>query len=198
MKSYSLVPMPGGVLNKDELPIFLPVFSKLAAQNRLTPQALVDTARPDISPIHPFYEWDDSIAGEQYRLEQARSHVRCVRRVENTVPIKDQPIIREYHSVRDPDSGTQYQPLRVVARNPLYYQQVLADAKTEIRAWRAKYASLNELFPIISAIDDTLGSKSRPASRRSKASRLTPEEKKPRLKALKRVFARHGRQAGRA
>lgn len=39
---------------------------------------LVDAARPDESPAHNGFEWDDSLAGEQYRLMQARNWIKRV------------------------------------------------------------------------------------------------------------------------
>jgi len=45
---------------------------------RLIPKAVVDDARPATSPLHPAFEWDDSVAGEEYRIHQARQIIRAV------------------------------------------------------------------------------------------------------------------------
>lgn len=43
------------------------------------PQDLVDDARPPTSPIHPLFEWDDEVAAELFRRDQARQVIRLIR-----------------------------------------------------------------------------------------------------------------------
>jgi hypothetical protein len=47
---------------------------ELAARNggELTAAETLEAARDPNSPIHSCFQWDDSLAAEQYRLEQAR------------------------------------------------------------------------------------------------------------------------------
>lgn len=52
------------------------------AGGHLTPIAIVDAARDRKSVLHKHFEWDDAAAAEAYRLDQARSLVRCIH-VEN-------------------------------------------------------------------------------------------------------------------
>lgn len=69
---------------------------------RITPRALVDAARDPDSPLHSFFEWDDSEAAEKYREMQARTLLRsCTRR---EVIHKRRVEIPMY--VRDPDCDT--------------------------------------------------------------------------------------------
>ena len=42
----------------------------------LRPRAVVDAARDVESPLHRCFEWDDKVAGEKYRLEQAQRLIR--------------------------------------------------------------------------------------------------------------------------
>ena len=39
---------------------------------------VVNSARDESSPLHPFFEWDDSLAAEQHRLGQARKLITSV------------------------------------------------------------------------------------------------------------------------
>lgn len=43
-----------------------------------TPQSVVDVARDPKSALHKYFEWDDKIAGDLYRLDQARSLLQSV------------------------------------------------------------------------------------------------------------------------
>jgi len=71
--------MKYGLADKDEEEVITEL--KCMAVKRsgiLTPSAVVDEARPEDSPLHAAFEWDDSIAAEKYRLEQARRLLRQV------------------------------------------------------------------------------------------------------------------------
>lgn len=50
-----------------------------AARNTITPEIVVDDAKDPESVLHEHFEWDDSVAGHQWRLEQARTLIRSVR-----------------------------------------------------------------------------------------------------------------------
>jgi hypothetical protein len=45
---------------------------------KLSPIAVIEAAREPDSPLHGYFEWDDSKAAEQYRLDQARCLIRSV------------------------------------------------------------------------------------------------------------------------
>src|SRR4029434_7353041 len=70
----------------------------------LHPATVVDDARDPTSPLHDFFEWDDSTAAQQYRLGQAR---QLIRRVKIQVTVHDIPMdVMRY--VRDPDDQGNY------------------------------------------------------------------------------------------
>lgn len=64
-------------------------------RKRVTPRALLDRAASESSPLHSFFEWDDSVAGKKWRLEQARELIASV---EIIVVEVDHPV-RMMHSV---------------------------------------------------------------------------------------------------
>jgi len=51
----------------------------LERKGRLTASKVVDAARNPASPLHACFEWDDDVAAEGYRLEQARRLIRGVK-----------------------------------------------------------------------------------------------------------------------
>jgi hypothetical protein len=65
---------------------------------RLTAELIVNTARDPKHLLHGQFEWDNSIAGEQWRIVQAR---RLIRRVE-TIYVVNNYEIRTVAYVRDP------------------------------------------------------------------------------------------------
>jgi hypothetical protein len=64
---------------------------------KLTPLQVLEAARPEESPLHDFFEWDDSAAAEAYRIDQARELIRRVR-IEVTY---EETTIRTVQYVRD-------------------------------------------------------------------------------------------------
>ncbi len=67
----------------------------------LMPEAVVEAARPEDSPLHECFTWDDRIAGEAWRLQEARVLIRTVRvdvRVERIV-------VAAPYFIRDPTQG---------------------------------------------------------------------------------------------
>lgn len=49
------------------------------ARRDLTPENVVAEATDPASPLHPFFDWDDSSAGPKYRIIQARQLIVAVR-----------------------------------------------------------------------------------------------------------------------
>jgi hypothetical protein len=82
---------------------------------RLTPEQVVDEAKDAKSPLHQFFDWDDSSAALSWRIEQARE---LIRRVKIEVVYEDRPV-RVVRYVRDPrcnSSDCGYVALLKVAR----------------------------------------------------------------------------------
>lgn len=49
---------------------------KRANGGAVRPRQVVDDARPEDAPLHPCFEWDDAVAAELHRDEQARYLIR--------------------------------------------------------------------------------------------------------------------------
>ncbi len=67
--------------------------------NVITPENIVNEASNRKSPIHKYFEWNNSKAAEEYRLQQARlmtNHIVVVMEIDNE-PIE----VRAFHSVKD-------------------------------------------------------------------------------------------------
>lgn len=54
------------------------VHALTGADGVVTPDALVDDARDESSPLHSLFEWDDATAAERHRIDTARSIIRSV------------------------------------------------------------------------------------------------------------------------
>lgn len=121
----------------------------------LTPNHVVADASNSNSPLHSFFEWDDTEAAHQHRLHQARNLIRTiVVRYEEVSP--PQPI-RVYVNVKSPLEDVEdgkprqhYTSLAEALSEPDTRRAVLLRAKNELDAWRSRYAGLKDFADIVS------------------------------------------------
>jgi hypothetical protein len=92
-------------------------------EGRLEPERVVEEARDPKSPLHPFFEWDDTSAAHAHRLSQARG---LIRRLKIEVIVRDVPMdVVKY--VRDPDEATAYANIAVVRSREETARKVIVD-----------------------------------------------------------------------
>lgn len=143
---------PGFRVPKRWIKKIKPVYTKIIKEKgSVTPQNLVDAARAKRSPIHGMFEWDDSVAAEKYRLEQAGYYIRSLR-VSLTVVGGGTTVVRPLVSVEKEGAKT-YMPVVRAMNDPVYRAQIVAQAMKELLSFQKKYADLKELSDVFSAID---------------------------------------------
>lgn len=87
-----------------------------SSHGTLTPELVVNEARSPTSPLHGSFEWDDSLAAEQWRHAQARNLIRTIL-ITVTVPNRETMIVPVYAS--EPVSGKdrEYSPVVEILSN---------------------------------------------------------------------------------
>lgn len=120
---------------------------RLAAEGRLTAKDLLDDNRPKDAPLHKAFEWDDAIAAEKYRTDQAAHIIRSVVVVPET---EDREPTRAFFTVE----RKVYEPVKIVISDDRKRAKLLEIAYKELTAFRRKYKSLSQLTPIFDAIDE--------------------------------------------
>lgn len=116
----------------------------------LQPDVVVSEARPASSPLHSRFEWDNSVAGQQYRLWQARQLIRVsVEVLQGTDEMTD--VFVSLTTDREKESGG-YRMVVDVLTNAQMRAQMLADALEELATFREKYRQLKELAAVFAAI----------------------------------------------
>jgi hypothetical protein len=112
----------------------------------LTPKVVVDAAREKDHPLHNYFEWNNTTAGEAYRLWQARQLIASV-----TVVIqgKKTPAYYNYQSNVTSVEQTGYYSVDKVLSKDEIYKQVLESALSEIEYWQKKYGALKELRGLV-------------------------------------------------
>jgi hypothetical protein len=141
-----------------------PFLEKLAKakgkeKNTLTKAEVLEAARSNDSPIHPYFIWDDSVAAEKYRLEQARFLLKSIviRYIESGSPADAAPTeIRIFHS--DPAEPERYSHIRKVMGDEELLERIIVEAKGEIREIRDRIKHLEDprVKKMILALDQAL------------------------------------------
>lgn len=72
-------------------------FGTVDAIDTLSEVELLDSARPVDSAIHGYYEWDDSVAGELFRTNEARQHLYMLRVIRIDEETQEEINTRMFH-----------------------------------------------------------------------------------------------------
>ena len=131
-----------------------------------TPKTLLAVAQNPHSSLHQYFTWDDSEAARKYREEQARALIRRVRVTVETPDAKEITVRALWNVKQVERDGTinagragLYLPLADVMRDEKALAQIIAAAKSELRAFSIKYRQLNrvaELSGVFEAIEQVV------------------------------------------
>ena len=121
----------------------------------LRPQAVVDAARPEDSPLHGAFCWDDTEAARLYRLDQAQRLIRSFKiEIESDGETVDIPAFINVSS--DRSSGRDMNPYRMT-QDVMKSEDLLAaaekDALEQLRGIRNRYKNIKRLSDVWNAID---------------------------------------------
>lgn len=127
-----------------------------------TPEAVVLAAQSKDSPLHEFFEWDDSEAAAKFRLVQAGALIRRVKltviRASVETKIIDVGTTRafvspanERRSAKNPEGG--YSRIEHVLSDDERRKALIDTVRAELAAIKAKYSALSELSQVWQAID---------------------------------------------
>lgn len=125
------------------------------ANKSLKTEQIVNKAREEDSPLHDFFQWDDSVAGELYRRSQARRLIAMIYEV--IIEEEEEKLIPLFYNViienEEGEQGEQGYVLNIeIIENKDYYEQQLKKAIREIKHWQEKYSTLKELSEIFRVI----------------------------------------------
>ena len=113
-----------------------------------TPERVLDEAQNSRSPIHKYFEWDDTEAAKQHRLLQARNLVNHLLLV---ITIDGKAVeTKAFHSIEiqmdDETTGREYSSFEVILNDPDRKEQVIERALAEVDAWQSRWLHYSEVF----------------------------------------------------
>lgn len=120
---------------------------RIEQERGITVGAFLEEAQHENSVLHPMIDWDDSIAGSQWRARQAAEIIRSVVLVNETPTGSSET--RAFVNVRveleDETKEARFVSIETALAQPTTRQQVLARALKEAEAWQRRYEHLEEL-----------------------------------------------------
>lgn len=135
------------------------VCNELAQRNELTTKNLVEVSRPENAPLHDAFEWDDAVAGEEWRKHQAGQIIRCiVINPSEEDKKKDVQVVRAFFPTTQSDSGNlkQYEHITTIMKSEDKKNIMLNNALRELKWFKEKYKTLQELDSVFREIDALL------------------------------------------
>lgn len=118
---------------------------------RVHPGDLVEDARPDDSPLHPCFEWDDSVAAENWRVQEARGVLAALVVVPVEAP-ESEPV-RAFIALGSDNEANDYMPIATVLSDEQLRKQALRAVLEDLNRLKTKYHQLQELRKVWEALD---------------------------------------------
>lgn len=119
-------------------------------KGELTPEDVLEDAKHGNSPLHSFFEWSDTEAARQYRLQQARGLIRSVVAIYTR---DDAPAVKTRAYVHINEPGTpHYREASHAMSLSKTRDMVLLDALNELLTWQKKYKDLIEFAGLFEAV----------------------------------------------
>lgn len=153
----SISARPGSRINDEEAKVVAKELFTIEKQSTLTPSAVVDVARDPNNPLHEHFEWDDTVAAQEHRLQQARVLISSVAyRVKMQGDNTDRyqrAFVNVSVKSEDEHITKSYVPLMKILRDEDLTKQLLARAKDEMASWITRYKTLKALSDVMPIFD---------------------------------------------
>ena len=119
---------------------------------KLTPKLVLDTARSPQHPLHSQFEWDDEVAGERYRLAQARELIQSVR-LRFVDSAGENRSARRYYAIRAADADEfDYDDVEEVMRDRFRRKLLLNEMQRRIDELVQQYGVLEEFWTVLQGV----------------------------------------------
>lgn len=122
--------------------------NRIKKKRGLTAKAVVDESRDPKARLHKEFEWNDNIAAERFREQQARILIGDLIIKADTPTGSTQT--RGFVKL---SQDSEYESIQEVLADVEATNQLLDRAKTELRWFRDKYSTLKELAGVFAEID---------------------------------------------
>ena len=114
----------------------------------VTSKELLDRSRPEDSPTHDLFEWDDNVAAEAYRLEQSRYAIRHLRVIYEDAN-EEKQTISAFVNIAPITAVAEYQDISVALSNQKTREAVFSRIRAELDAFIERNKKFDELGELL-------------------------------------------------
>jgi hypothetical protein len=122
----------------------------------ITPGDVLTDAESERSPLHDFFEWDDTQAAERWRTNQARYLLRSIHVVLTNGQGEEEQTRFTYNIMNMPEDNGEgqrvYCTIQRVLTDAEIREQVVGQAMRQLQSWRSLYQQYSEFSQVFSAI----------------------------------------------
>lgn len=140
----------GSSLSKEDAEIIGPEIERLADGTGITPSAVVLAAVPRSSPLHPYFEWDDSEAAHHYRLIQARKLMGSIE-VKIVASDGSEHRVRSFFAIPVAPGATReehkFMPIEVIRADTDMSMNVIEEAYRALTGWEQRFQTYQKIMP---------------------------------------------------
>ena len=122
------------------------------SEKGLSPETLLDANRDENAPLHGEFEWDDAVAAEEYRLNQASGIIRNIIRI--TVETEEKNYVRAF--VPTGERKQAYVSIATALTNEQWRKNLLEQAKRDMKSFSDKYRNITELSDVLTAMQQAM------------------------------------------
>lgn len=120
-------------------------------EGKITPEILVISAKNKNSVLHNLFEWDDSKAAYNYRLQQART---LLNNIDVIVKSDGEPRLIPFYEVIKKDSGSIYKSVDSFDETDI--EQIRISTIRDINLLKSKLSVYNKFDEVIGKLDEAI------------------------------------------
>lgn len=139
----------GSVFSNKDAQKIGPVLHELSQQGGVTARDVVDAARSENSPLHSYFQWNDKVAADEFRLWRARDMLGSIKiryiEKERAADGTEKTITREARAFQvtrtaphEPEPR-KYRTFQVLHGDSAFAAQMMDSAFDDLIGWRRKY-----------------------------------------------------------
>lgn len=122
------------------------VFAQIEKENgNITPQLIVDHARPEKSPLHDDFTWQNKTAAERWRKHEARMMIASLVRVRIKDSKEDGREHRAFVSIKQKDEDKGYLNIDSAMEDQELSPKILNGALNRAQYWLDEYWAFREI-----------------------------------------------------
>ncbi len=123
----------------------------------LTPRQLWESQKSNRAKLHKHFEWDDAVAADKHRDQQAALLIRSVKVVFEG-PSGEEQSVRAFSSVRDPNQPRKrvYVQTTEAMQDQRQRDEILQQALNGLVSWRRRWSELSGCAEVMSGINQAI------------------------------------------